>query len=166
MQHSETLAEKPGTIHRDILAITLDDALIKRRSPEVESEREVAMRDLIVQNQFRPESGISGPFSLFLSVREQRLSFALTGKDGVDETLALPLAPLRGVIKDYFLICESYFAAIPHASADKVQTLDMARRGIHNEGASLLAQQLKGKASLDFDTARRLFTLICVLHLK
>lgn len=151
---------------RDILQVTLDDALIKRRSQEVEYERSAALRDLMHGNQFTLESGLEGPFSLFLSVREQRLHFDLTNQAGQSDTITLPLAPLRGVIKDYFLICESYFAAIPHASADKVQTLDMARRGIHNEGASLLIGHLRGKAGVDFDTARRLFTLICVLHLK
>ncbi len=151
---------------RDIMAITLDDAYIKRRSAEVEHEREIAMRDLSHANQFLPISGLEGPFRLSLSVREQRLTFTLTNDAGQSEVVAVPLSPFRGVIKDYFLICESYFAATAHASADKVQTLDMARRGIHNEGANLLISQLRGKATVDFDTARRLFTLICVLHLK
>lgn len=151
---------------RDILSVRLDDALIKRRSAEVESERATALRDLMHGNQFELENGITGPFSLFVSIAEQRLNLTLTNDAGDTALLSVPLGPLRGIIKDYFLICESYFAAIPHAGADKVQTLDMARRGIHNEGASLLTAQFKGKARLDFDTARRLFTLICVLHLK
>lgn len=151
---------------RDILAVRLDDALIKRRSAEVEHERTTALRDLMHGNQFSLTSGLSGPFSLFLSIGEGRLNLTLTNEAGASELISTPLAPLRGVIKDYFLICESYFAAIPNAGADKIQTLDMARRGIHNEGASLLASQLKAKVSVDFDTARRLFTLLCVLHLK
>ncbi len=151
---------------RDIMSVTLDDALIKRRSEEVERERSTALNDLMHGNQFTLISGLEGPFSLHLSIADQRLNLILTNPEGAQEPLSLPLAPLRGTIKDYFLICESYFAAIPNASADKVQTLDMARRGIHNEGAALLSDQLRAKASVDFDTARRLFTLLCVLHLK
>jgi uncharacterized protein (UPF0262 family) len=150
-----------------ITKVTLDDASIIRRTPEVEHERRVAMADLVEENQF-VLTAIQGPYELFLSAKENRLLFRFTTHPPVPNAhdVVLPLASFRRIIKDYFMICESYFDAIKHATSDKIQTIDMARRGVHNEGSELLQSLLKESADMDFDTARRLFTLICVLHIK
>ncbi len=155
------------TTHR-IQKIDLDDASIIRRTPEVEHERKVAMFDLLECNHFQLiESPDAGPFEVFLSVAENRLSLQVTCTSTQQpQRIVLALQPFRGVIKDYFMICESYFEAIKHASPQKIETIDMARRGIHNEGSNLLTELLSGKVALDHETARRLFTLICVLHIK
>lgn len=150
---------------RRIATVTLDDASIIRRSLEIEAERETAIRDLMAVGAITPASGVTGPFSLLLSLREQRLNFRFKGPE-TTEVITLPLAPFRGVIKDYFMLCESYYAALAHAGAHKVQTLDMARRATHNEGAELLAREIGRKAAIDEATARALFTLVCVLHLR
>lgn len=151
-----------------ILTVTLDDASIIRRTPEVEHERRVAMADLIEANEFAlcGENAPSGPYTLFISVRENRLTLTLTNASAQAQHLVLPLAPFRRIIKDYFLVCESYYEAIKHAGADKIQTLDMARRSIHNEGSEQMQSMLRDAAVMDFDTARRLFTLVCVLHIR
>ncbi|MBN8543918.1 MAG: UPF0262 family protein [Alphaproteobacteria bacterium] len=150
-----------------ITKVTLDDASIIRRTPEVEHERRVAMADLVEDNRFALRSnGCEGPYELFISVRENRLTLRLTNPQSQGHDIVLPLAPFRGIIKDYFMICESYFEAIKHATSDKIQTIDMARRGVHNEGSEQLQSLLDDAAAIDFDTARRLFTLICVLHIK
>lgn len=151
-----------------ICKIDLDDASIIRRTPEVEHERAVAIADLLEGNHFRPtELSQDGPYSLFISVRDNRLGLYISCEGLCDPyKISLSLAPFRGIIKDYFLICESYFDAIKHATPQKIETIDMARRGIHNEGCELLQSLLKGKVELDFETARRLFTLVCVLHIK
>jgi uncharacterized protein (UPF0262 family) len=153
-----------------IASIRLDDASIARRSAEAEHERQVAIADLIgtgsiavIDPHFAP---LPGPYDLFASVREQRLMLGLTGKDGKQCDIALVLAPFRSVIKDYFLICESYYEAIKTASRDRIQTIDMARRGLHNEGSEMLQSLLEQSLTMDLSTARRLFTLICVLHIK
>lgn len=148
-----------------IAAVTLDQASIIRRSSEVEAERETAIRDLMAVGSIRPESRILGPYSLLLSLHDQRLHFRLKGP-AETEIISLPLAPLRGVIKDYFLMCDSYYAALAHEGAHRIQTLDMARRATHNDGADQLIRQMERKAALDTATARALFTLVCVLHLK
>lgn len=151
-----------------ITNVTLDDASIIRRTPEVEHERRVAMADLIEANAFSltGTEAQTGPYALFLSVRENRLTLRLTNAEAQTRDIVLPLAPFRRVIKDYFLVCESYYEAIKHAGADKIQTLDMARRSIHNEGSEQLQSMLSNAAVMDFDTARRLFTLVCVLHIR
>lgn len=148
----------------------LDDASIARRSVEAEHERQVAITDLVgtgsisvVDPHFMP---LPGPYELFASVREQRLMLKLTGKGGKQCDIALVLAPFRSVIKDYFLICESYYEAIKSASRDRIQTIDMARRALHNEGSEMLQTLLEDSLKMDLSTARRLFTLICVLHIK
>ena len=151
-----------------ITNVTLDDASIIRRTPEVEHERRVAMTDLIEANQFAltAAEAAPGPYTLFISVRENRLTLRLTSIKAEVRDIILPLAPFRRIIKDYFLICEGYYEAIKHAGADKIQTLDMARRSIHNEGSEQLQSMLSGSVVMDFDTARRLFTLVCVLHIR
>ena len=151
--------------------IELDDATILRRSADIEQKRRVAVFDLIEDNTFKPvrayEAGHHGPYRLRLSVRDGRLSLELADDAGQPlETLILGLARLRRPIREYFAICESYYQAIRKATPLEIETIDMARRGIHNEAAEMLLERLEGKVETDFDTARRLFTLICVLHIR
>jgi uncharacterized protein (UPF0262 family) len=151
-----------------LTAITLDDASILRRTPEVEHERRVAIADLLEENSFmlkKPHK--NGPYHLFISVKDNRLLLRNESAHfELPHDITLPLTPFRGIIKDYFLMCESYFEAIKYATPDRIQTLDMARRGVHNEGSELLNSLLDSEVSMDFNTARRLFTLICVLHVR
>lgn len=150
-----------------IATITLDDARILRRAPHVEAERQTAIRDLLAANAFAPADCPPGPYDIFISTRENRLLLRITCAGlPVGQDVQLPLKPFQRIIKDYFLICESYYDAVSTHNPYKVEALDMSRRGIHNEGSELLQSQLEGKIALDFDTARRLFTLICVLHIK
>ncbi|HUO21420.1 MAG TPA: UPF0262 family protein [Caulobacteraceae bacterium] len=143
--------------------VDLDEGSLASLSPEQDDERRVAIADLLASNSFVPEGAGSGPFRLKLSIQEGRLVLDVTGPD-YDRRFLLSLSPLRGVIKDYFLICESYYAAVQNATSTQIEALDMGRRGLHNEGASLLGERLAGKVAVDADTARRLFTLICALH--
>ncbi len=150
-----------------IVRITLDERSVVRRSAEVEHERAVAIYDLIEESKFRLVDDGRGPYSLHLSIEESRLVF--DARDGQEQPLrriVLALTPFRRIIKDYFHVCESYFSAIKTASPSQIEAIDMGRRGLHNEGSELLQQRLEGKIELDRDTARRLFTLICVLHIK
>jgi uncharacterized protein (UPF0262 family) len=153
-----------------IIHIELDDSGLPAPTPEIEQERRVAMFDLLEANSFdlpaRDGREVPpGPYKLHLSIRDRRLVFGIATED---ETPAgefhLSLGPFRQVVKDYFQICESYFDAVKTAAPSQIETIDMARRGIHNEGARVLQERLEGKAEVDSDTARRLFTLICVLH--
>jgi uncharacterized protein (UPF0262 family) len=123
----------------------------------------VAIVDLLASNSFIPDGAGPGPFRLGLSTQEARLALDVTGPD-YERRFLLSLSPLRGVIKDYFLLCESYYAAVRNATSSQIEALDMGRRGLHNEGATLLKERLEGKIDVDGDTARRLFTLICALH--
>jgi uncharacterized protein (UPF0262 family) len=148
-------------------AITLDEGSIVRRTREIEQERDIAIYDLLESNSFRPEGSHGGPYKLVLGVEENRLTFDIALEDGTPHgKVMLSLTPFRRVIKDYFLICESYFKAIRHAPPSQIEALDMGRRGLHDEGSALLQDRLKGKIEVDHDTARRIFTLICVLHLR
>lgn len=151
-----------------ITSVTLDDASIIRRSPEVEHERRVALVDITHSNEVEllGITDFNPPYDLFISVRDNRLTLRFTGTASASHDVTLPLSPYRGIIKDYFLMCEQYYDAIKHSPGDRLQTLDMARRGVHNEGSEMLQTQLADKLRLDFATARRLFTLICVLHIK
>jgi len=153
-----------------IATISLDDASIIRRAGEVEEERRVAMVDIVHSNALTLigtlGDAVASPYDLFISVRENRLTLRFTGSNAVTRDITLPLMPFRGIIKDYFLMCESYYHALQSASADKIQTIDMARRGVHNEGSELLQSLLAPSLTMDFATARRLFTLISVLHVK
>ena len=152
---------------RRIIDIALDEESVARRSPEVEHERAVALFDLIEDNDFCLIDGEPGPYKLHIGIFEQRLVFDV--RDANDTKLrdiVLSLTPFRKVVKDYFLICESYYAAIKKLSPSQIEALDMGRRGLHNEGSELLRERLDGKIELDLDTARRLFTLICALHIK
>jgi uncharacterized protein (UPF0262 family) len=150
-----------------IIAVTLDERTVLRRSADIEHERQVAIFDLLEANVFALAGRDEGPYRLHLAIEESRLVMDIRGEaDEPVEKLAVGLTAFRRVIKDYFQVCESYFQAIKTASPSRIETLDMGRRGIHNEGSELLRERLKGKIEVDFDTARRLFTLICVLHLK
>lgn len=153
-----------------IIHIELDDSNLPPPTPEVEQERKVAMFDLLEANSFAlaardGRDAPAGPYKLHLSVRERRLVFDIkTEDDQPAGEIHLALGPFRQVVKDYFQICESYFDAVKTAAPSQIETIDMARRGIHNEGANVLQERLEGKCEVDHDTARRLFTLICVLH--
>jgi uncharacterized protein (UPF0262 family) len=147
--------------------LTLDEHTVVRRSPDIEHERAVAIFDLLEENHFKPTSGCAGPYHLHLAIEENRLSIEVRSMaDGGNETIVLPLAPFRGIVKDYFMVCESYYEAIRRSSLARIEAIDMGRRSLHNEGSSLLMERLGDKVALDLDTARRLFTLICVLHLR
>jgi uncharacterized protein (UPF0262 family) len=152
---------------RKLVAVELDDASVVRRSPEVEHERRVAIYDILEDNDFALVEGGAGPYRLSLGVEENRVTFDV--RDGADARLArfrLPLTPFRGVIRDYFTICESYYEAIRTATPSRIEAIDIGRRSLHDEGAELLRERLAARAEVDADTARRLFTLICVLHVK
>ena len=153
--------------HWRIAGITLDEHTVLRRSADIEHERAVAIFDLLEENHFAPASGCTGPFHLYLAIEENRLNIEIRSvADGSSETIVLPLAPFRGIVKDYFMICESYYEAIRHSGLAQIEAIDMGRRSLHNEGSSLLMERLGDKVAIDLDTARRLFTLICVLHLR
>jgi uncharacterized protein (UPF0262 family) len=144
--------------------IDLDEGSLAPLSLEQEDERKVAILDLLRSNSFHPEGAPPGPFELKLSVVEGRLALDISGA-GFERRILLSLSPLRGVIKDYFMLCDSYYAAIRNATTPgQIEALDMGRRGLHNEGAELLRERLHGKVRVDADTARRLFTLICALR--
>ena len=152
---------------RRIVDIVLDEQSVARRAPEVEHERVVALFDLIEENDFRLVGGEPGPYRLRVGIFEQRLVFDVrNGEDRKLRDIVLSLTPFRKVIKDYFLVCESYYAAIKKLGSSQIEALDMGRRGLHNEGSDLLRERLDGKIEVDHDTARRLFTLICALHIK
>jgi len=151
-----------------LVSVTLDEESIGRSNPDVEHERQIAIYDLIEQNLFAPVGHEdAGPFALRLSITGARLMFDIRSDEGTPVVAHLfSLTPLRRIVKDYYLICDSYYQAIRTATPDKIEAIDMGRRGIHNEGSRILMERLKGKVKLDIDTARRLFTLICVLHWK
>ncbi|MEO0544592.1 MAG: UPF0262 family protein [Pseudomonadota bacterium] len=147
--------------------LTLDGS-IGKSTPDVEHERAVAIFDLLEMNSFRPVGDADGgPYTLHLSIVDGKLAFQISRESGDDVAVhILSLGPFRRIVKDYYMICESYFDAIKSATTSQIETIDMARRGVHNEGSELLAQRLEGKIDVDHDTARRLFTLVCVLHWK
>ncbi|KQZ50741.1 hypothetical protein ASD54_11090 [Rhizobium sp. Root149] len=144
--------------------VVLDDS-IGRSTPDVEHERAVAIFDLIEENRFEPVGHAGGPYRLQLSLMDSKLVFSISTESGeAVATHILSLTPLRRIIKDYFMICESYYEAIRSSTPSQIEAIDMGRRGIHNEGSEILQDRLKGKILLDFDTSRRLFTLVCVLY--
>jgi uncharacterized protein (UPF0262 family) len=149
-----------------IAALTLDERTVVRRSPQIEHERAVAITDLLKDNRFAPVSGLAGPYRLHLAAEENRLAMDITGDNGDSENIVLPLAPFRRIVKDYFLVCESYYEAIRGKRLGQVEAIDIGRRSLHDEGSTLLIERLAGKVAIDHETARRLFTLICVLHLR
>jgi len=150
-----------------LVSVELDERTLVRRTREIEQEREIAIYDLLEKNSFVPRDSEGGPYRLILAVEENRLVFEIRLKSGEPHgRVMLSLTPFRRIIKDYFLVCESYFKAIRNAPPHQIEALDMGRRGLHDEGSTLLKERLEGKIEVDFDTARRLFTLLCVLHLK
>ncbi|CAM3232344.1 UPF0262 family protein [Asticcacaulis taihuensis] len=147
-----------------IARIDIDEASLSAPSDQVEHERKVAMFDLIEKNSFVPE-GVAegqGPFDLRLALEDNRLVFDITGPDFARKIM-LSLAPFKMMLRDYRLICESYYEALKNATPAQIESIDMGRRGVHNEGAELLAERLKGKVAIDHETARRLFTLVNAL---
>jgi uncharacterized protein (UPF0262 family) len=150
-----------------LVAVNLDESSIGRASPDVEHERAVAIYDLLEDNAFRPNDHDGGPYALNLRIDGNRLVFDIRLADGTPVIAhLLSLAPFSRIVKDYFVICDSYYAAIRGSTADRIEALDMARRSLHDEGSHILMERLKRKVEIDFDTARRLFTLVTVLHWK
>jgi len=153
--------------HNFISNIELDEKSVIRRSPQVEHERKVAIFDLLEENSFSLRNGNAGPYQLKLRIKDNRLIFNL--RDGNNQHLSdisLPIRAFRRIVKDYFLICDSYFEAIKTKAPSQIEAIDMARRGLHNEGADLLQERMAEHVDMDMQTARRLFTLICVLHIR
>ena len=154
--------------NHSIVQVFLDEVSIIRRSPEAEQERAVAIYDILESNYFAPTGDLAGPFHLYLRI-EDHSRLVLDIRSEQDESLreiGLPLLPLRRLIRDYFQICESYYDAIKKLTPSQIETIDMARRGLHNEGSEILAERLKDSVEVDYETARRLFTLVCVLHIR
>ena len=163
----DLLADAPRDKAQRIVNVTLDERSVVRRSPEVEHERAVAIFDLIEENLFAPQGDHDGPYSLHLAIEENRLVFDIRSEaDQPLNKVILALSPFRRIVKDYFTVCESYYAAIKRASPSQIEAIDMGRRSLHDEGSDILRLRLAGKIELDANTARRLFTLICVLHIR
>lgn len=154
-----------------LISIELDEQTILWRNADVEQERRIAIFDLLEGNHFRPlrphTHGYAGPYRLSLRAEEGRLVFEIASEDSQKlETIILALGRFRRPIKDYFAVCDSYYQAVAKATPEQIETIDMARRALHNDAATLLIERLEGKVDVDFDTARRLFTLVCVLHIR
>ena len=154
--------------HR-LSAIDLDAATLPSATAEIEHERRVAIFDLVEKNSFEPEGAPGGPYRLTLSLQDNRLVFDIvsdagTSDGGFARTYALSLTPMKGVLRDYLLICDSYYEALRGSSPSQIEAVDMGRRGLHNEGAEVLKARLEGKVAIDHETARRLFTLVCALY--
>lgn len=150
-----------------IADIFLDERTVVRRSAQVEHERKVAIYDILEDNTFEPEGDFTGPYNLHIRIEENRLTFDIRDdRDGPLTKITLPLSSFRSIVKDYFLICDNYYKAIKTSTPSQIEAIDMGRRALHNEGADLLTQRLDRKVKMDSGTARRLFTLICVLHIR
>jgi uncharacterized protein (UPF0262 family) len=150
-----------------LVAVTLDEDSIGRSSSDIEHERATAIYDLIEENSFAPVDHDEGPYALLIGIKENRLVLDIRREDSKPVIAhLLSLSPFKRIVKDYFMICDSYYAAIRTATPDKIEAIDMGRRGLHDEGSRILQDAIKRKVTVDFDTARRLFTLICVLHWK
>ena len=158
---------EPAADARRIAKVILEEPSNIRLSPQVEHERRSALFDLLDENHFAPVGDFDGPFILRLAVEGERLVFDVRDEDDRPLTrFGLPTRAMRRIVKDYFLVCDSYFKAIRELSPARIEAIDMGRRGLHNEGADLLRQRLADKVALDTNTARRLFTLVCVLHIR
>jgi uncharacterized protein (UPF0262 family) len=157
----------PAPDPKRLVKLTLDEATMGAPSRDIEHERAIAIYDLLEENSFAPVGHDGGPYCLVLQVVENRLVFDIRTESG-DAVIAhhLSLSPFRRLVKDYFLVCESYYQAIRAATPSHIEAIDMGRRALHNEGSELLQERLKDKVAIDFDTARRLFTLLTVLHWK
>ena len=164
-------ADKDNLSSRRLLRVELDERSLAPATADIEHERRVAVYDLLQENAFMPQGDADkvgeGPFVLYLSSSEGRLVWDIRQEDETPiGQMYLSMAPLRKIIKDYFLLCESYYDAIRNAAPQQIETIDMARRGMHNEGSEMLQARLEGKVEVDFDTARRLFTLICSFYMR
>lgn len=160
-------AANPDDDRFRLVEVILDEESIGRNTPDVEHERNIAICDLLEENSFALADGREGPYVLRLAIAEGRLVFAVGDAHGAPLTAyMLSLSPLRRVVKDYFMVCDSYYQAIRIAPPSRIEALDMGRKSLHDEGSTLLMQRLEGKITVNFDTARRLFTLICALHWK
>jgi uncharacterized protein (UPF0262 family) len=156
-----------ATRRQRIAQITLDERTVVRRNANIEHERAVAISDLLDDNSFAPASGAVGPFHVHLGIEENRLVLDVRdGKGQGLERVVLPLTPFRSIVKDYFLICESYYDAVRSASPSRIEAIDMGRRALHDEGSEQLRERLAERVRVDLGTARRLFTLLCVLHIR
>jgi len=163
----EAKDDHDGVHEQRIVSVDIEGQGVVRYHPDVERERAVAVFDLVEENFFRPSGGFSGPYVLRLSNRDRRLIFDIRSEEGMALCIVkLALLPFRKTIKDYFTVCESYYEAISSAGLARIEALDMGRRALHNEGSERLMDQLGGRIELDLATARRLFTLICVLHIR
>ncbi len=149
--------------HR-LQSVELDAATLPSATAEIEHERRVAIFDLVETNSFQPADAEGGPYDLKLSLQDNRLVFDVSTRAGFARTYALSLTPLKTVLKDYLLICDSYYEALRGSSATQIEAVDMGRRGLHNEGAEALKTRLQGKVEIDHETSRRLFTLVCALY--
>jgi uncharacterized protein (UPF0262 family) len=150
-----------------LVAVTLDEASIGCGTADQEHERQVAIYDLLEENTFGLPEQDKGPYRLNIALHDAKLAFEICDEKGAPLIVhILSLTPFRGILKDYFLICESYYAAIRTATSSQIEAIDMGRRGLHNEASSLLTERLQGKIVCDHDTARRLFTLVAALHWK
>ncbi|MBT4710360.1 MAG: UPF0262 family protein [Alphaproteobacteria bacterium] len=155
------------TADQRLQEVVLDERTLVRRSPDVEQERKVAIYDLLRENVFSPVADAPGPFGLHLSIEDNRLIFDIRAIDGGPiHIFGLALGPFRRIIKEYLMVCDSYYDAIKTESSVKIEAIDMGRRGLHTDAAELLIQRLTGKVGIDLETSRRLFTLICVLHIR
>ncbi len=150
-----------------IAKLELDERSLSALSADSEHERRVAIFDLLEENAFQPVGAPAGPYAVYLSIADRKLVFDIALMDGSPvRRLILSLTPFRRIVRDYFMICESYYEAIRTAAPTQIEAIDMGRRGLHNEGSELLEMRLQDKVEMDFDTARRLFTLISVLHVR
>ncbi len=161
------MSQSDSDPRKRIVELTLDERTVVRRSPEIEHERAVAIFDILEENCFEVVGDESGPYRVHLMIEENRLVLEIGTSDrGASTRLPLALNPFRRIVKDYFTVCESYYAAIKRATPGQIEAIDMGRRGLHDEGAELLRQRLGDKVVIDKSTARRLFTLLCVLHIR
>lgn len=150
-----------------IVSIEIDEKSLAPAGPDADHERKVAIFDIVENNVFRLVGHDGGPYAVVLSLADNRLVFDVAEENGTPvRRLMLSLTTLRRVIKDYFIICDSYYDAIRSSSPSQIEAIDMGRRGLHNEGSQLLSERLADKVEVDFDTARRLFTLVCALHAR
>ena len=157
----------PDRAQHRLIAVSLDEKTLVRRAPEAEHERAIAIYDLLDENFFRPCGDFSGPYSLVIRLEDNRLMLQIGDEASRPLTeISLPMTPFRTIIKDYFMVCESYYSAIKKASPSQIEAIDMGRRGLHNEGSDVLRERLDGKIEIDRETSRRLFTLMCILHLR
>jgi uncharacterized protein (UPF0262 family) len=161
------LTRAPTTDSNRVIAVTIDKESIGRSGLDIEYERAVAIDDLIEENSFAPVGHDGGPYALHLRMADNRLVFDIRLADDTPVVMhILSLSPFKRVVKDYFMVCDSYYAAIKSATPDRIEALDMGRRGLHDEGSLLLQERIKHRLVVDFNTARRLFTLVCALHWK